>query len=136
MSVGHVKVQIVLFQFHNGTIKTVIKYAVEIKRNKFQFHDGTIKTSLYIEYHLSDSYFNSIMVQLKHQNHWWVVKWKWFQFHNGTIKTLELHTTLITSIIFQFHNGTIKTGIESTVSNMTKSKFQFHNGTIKTHRHL
>jgi len=33
-----------LFQFHNGSIKTVVKDKKVLKETRFQFHNGSIKT--------------------------------------------------------------------------------------------
>ena len=55
-----------MFQFHNGTIKTLEELAEIFSYYKFQFHNGTIKTDT--------------RPQQKHI-------YTQFQFHNGTIKT-------------------------------------------------
>ena len=90
-------------QFHFNSImvqlKTVIKYAVEIKRNKFQFHNGTIKRGI-------------VSRKLKDE--------EIFQFHNGTIKTASAKAFLCCSVLFQFHNGTIKTIAEIYLYHQTK----------------
>ena len=39
-----------MFQFHKGTIKTLIDYLRRLVEDEFQFHKGTIKTS-YVELH-------------------------------------------------------------------------------------
>ena len=56
-----------------------------------------------------ESYFNSIVVQLKLENPKIAVEVLLFQFHNGTIKTISTVKTSIKRPQFQFHNGTIKT---------------------------
>ena len=33
------------FQFHDGTITTIVIYTIRALRDLFQFHDGTITTS-------------------------------------------------------------------------------------------
>ena len=55
------------------------------------------------------TYFNSIMVQLKHNERERNPHDNTFQFHNGTIKTD--YSFILPAILpkFQFHNGTIKT---------------------------
>ena len=55
-----------IFQFHNGTIKTLKFPMLWLNGSRFQFHNGTIKT-----------------------NRWWFQTHSriTFQFHNGTIKT-------------------------------------------------
>ena len=59
------------FQFHKGTIKTVVSSQPLVTDTKFQFHKGTIKTG--------DS-----QIILNHANA--------FQFHKGTIKTKRERT--------------------------------------------
>ena len=54
-----------LFQFHKGTIKTVLPGGCHPGALPFQFHKGTIKTRLHICARLVSPYFNSIKVQLK-----------------------------------------------------------------------
>ena len=55
-----------LFQFHKGTIKTIILQMQNNILMKFQFHKGTIKTSTdhVLSAHIIN--FNSIKVRLKH----------------------------------------------------------------------
>ena len=55
-----------LFQFHKGTIKTRTVAVSRTANATFQFHKGTIKTSLLTHNALSVAYFNSIKVRLKH----------------------------------------------------------------------
>ena len=57
---------IVRFQFHNGTIKTILMSVNDTYLKIFQFHNGTIKTE------------SCTMSTSKPSA---------FQFHNGTIKT-------------------------------------------------
>ena len=85
-----------IFQFHKGTIKTVIgqkdnlkllhfnSIKVQLKRKaqrwadcrlyEFQFHKGTIKTPVSEFGHSPYSYFNSIKVQLKRNNRYHEVR--------------------------------------------------------------
>ena len=79
----------ILFQFHNGTIKTHHKKPSSSYFLSFQFHNGTIKTSIQQYSPKQPIDFNSIMVQLKQrlylrlsQSH------HVFQFHASTIKTI------------------------------------------------
>ena len=55
----------ILFQFHDGTIKTGQRVKIHDKSPKFQFHDGTIKTEKPIYISIVNDDFNSMMVQLK-----------------------------------------------------------------------
>ena len=54
------------FQFHKGTIKTIVSVDTTIVKHKFQFHKGTIKTTVLMSTLFTSVYFNSIKVQLKH----------------------------------------------------------------------
>ena len=54
-----------VFQFHKGTIKTVIEELQASGNLKFQFHKGTIKTNNADDDQLYVGNFNSIKVQLK-----------------------------------------------------------------------
>ncbi len=38
------------FQFHKGTIKTLLLKTIEAKDKEFQFHKGTIKTNYQASY--------------------------------------------------------------------------------------
>ena len=53
----------------------------------FQFHKGTIKTIIFSFSLHSSSYFNSIKVRLKRQLRLHIRQTLLFQFHKGTIKT-------------------------------------------------
>ena len=66
----------------------------------FQFHKGTIKTIMYIFAVFLRPYFNSIKVQLKRYEVYegdscFVL----FQFHKGTIKTAQRHKAVLDDII-------------------------------------
>ncbi len=76
-----------LFQFHNGTIKSCGDQGDEGLFVSFQFHNGTIKSLPLTSKNRKSCYFNSTMVQLRELN---------------AITSTRSHT------IFQFHNGTIK----------------------------
>ena len=73
-----VVIELLQFQFHKGTIKTLLTDAVTSMRTGFQFHKGTIKTNKFNEFLQVHSTF---------------------QFHKGTIKTL-----ICTSISFVLNN--------------------------------
>ena len=76
------------FQFHKGTIKTIIGSSYIYEAPTFQFHKGTIKTNTSFARASSLNFdFNSIKVRLKRLC--------------VSLGTLE--------IVFQFHKGTIKT---------------------------
>ena len=55
--------------------------------NSFQFHKGTIKTIIRSSMSFGEPYFNSIKVQLKHAVAVADTQNSLFQFHKGTIKT-------------------------------------------------
>ena len=60
------QIELILFQFHKGTIKTKQVYRLYRKHLIFQFHKGTIKTASVRLLFLRDHHFNSIKVRLKH----------------------------------------------------------------------
>ena len=75
----------------------------------FQFHKGTIKTLILYFPKVLCANFNSIKVRLKQTAYDSFEGGFLFQFHKGTIKTTE-NATVNTSVSkFQFHKGTIKT---------------------------
>ena len=76
-----------MFQFHKGTIKTLVNLPKDCVPLLFQFHKGTIKTHERLQVLRRPGGFNSIKVRLRlkiveHAN-----KALKFQFHKGTIKT-------------------------------------------------
>ena len=76
------------FQFHKGTIKTLLLIVVGELDAKFQFHKGTIKTlTTCTKSPIFNSYFNSIKVRLKLLTAVSLALIQIFQFHKGTIKT-------------------------------------------------
>ena len=74
-----------LFQFHNGTIKTLAVLTLPVLQLQFQFHNGTIKT-------LQNPVFIRTDIA--------------FQFHNGTIKTGNI--CLIISSKMSFNSITVQ----------------------------
>ena len=75
------------FQFHNGSIKSIVALVHFDDVVLFQFHNGSIK-SHYANPHKPYS-----------------VK---FQFHNGSIKREVGDSHAVWVVPFQFHNGSIK----------------------------
>ena len=53
------------FQFHKGTIRTGLPSCLYITSPSFQFHKGTIRTAGLSDSTSSNTYFNSIKVQLE-----------------------------------------------------------------------
>ena len=53
-----------MFQFHNGTINTIIKFYILNSVKSFQFHNGTINTILELIMKQPMRCFNSTTVQL------------------------------------------------------------------------
>ena len=124
------EVDIPEFQFHKGTIKTLVRnftlnivyYFNSIKVRlkltigslhvclfKFQFHKGTIKTQEPHQHRAIHQHFNSIKVRLKLCIV--CVSYPLTQHFNSIKVRLKLHKslTLHSHIVFQFHKGTIKT---------------------------
>ena len=78
--------------------------------NIFQFHKGTIKTLMLCLMYLLQRNFNSIKVRLKHSiARIDLVDIATFQFLKGTIKTKMTMRLNNIYVVFQFHKGTIKT---------------------------
>ena len=77
----------VSFQFHKGTIKTIVSTDTTFVNHSFQFHKGTIKTYQSKQRIAQHSYFNSIKVRLKREDFFVPEFADLFQFHKGTIKT-------------------------------------------------
>ena len=81
-------VSLTRFQFHKGTIRTMVSFVRVVLCPLFQFHKGTIRTE----------YFR---VHYRHSSK--------FQFHKGTIRTVIVLVLVVCTMIFQFHKGTIRT---------------------------
>ena len=143
----------ILFQFHEGPIKTVEICTRHSLRCWFQFHEGPIKTTSYRLHQQVGVGFNSMKVRLKHNKQVMSVIMLRFQFHEGPIKTLyyfqivvlqksfnsmkvRLKLSEILQIVwrktqFQFHEGPIKT-FDFECREHGLIMFQFHEGPIKT----
>ena len=91
----------------------------QTQNSLFQFHKGTIKTLLRCYFNFSKEYFNSIKVRLKQEKLNGVLIGGGFQFHKGTIKTKVPPYCYNKPYIFQFHKGTIKTMITPSMYAMT-----------------
>ncbi len=83
-----------LFQFQNGTIKSLFGSSSHLIQHAFQFQNGTIKSA------------SPILIRYSN---------KAFQFQNGTIKRLLKMLKKPVKHLFQFQNGTIKRGTKSKV---------------------
>ena len=142
------------FQFHKGTIKTMLHTQQRIQPKLFQFHKGTIKTQVLLADPEEHHYFKSIKVRLKRTcDHFRIqflgnfnsikVRLKpsfldtnksvsEFQFHKGTIKTT---TSLVTTFSFVMYFNSIKVRLKQ-LCKLAEwcllQPFQFHKGTIKT----
>ena len=62
---GSTKVTISVFQFHKGTIRTIVFQISCLQISLFQFHKGTIRTSKMKNEVKCINYFNSIKVRLE-----------------------------------------------------------------------
>ena len=138
-----------LFQFHKGTIKTILlptmlrntlhfnSIKVRLKPNEekatfptfnlFQFHKGTIKTSTRIRLWFNTKNFNSIKVRLKHPS----PDPSPFQFHKGTIKT-SVGFIGFSHRLQHFNSIKVRLKPAGEPYTVPSSLFQFHKGTIKT----
>ena len=88
---SNLPIDYITFQFHKGTIKTLLPFFTRFLSIKFQFHKGTIKTIRRRLFWCIFWHFNSIKVRLK----------------------LSLKCPTLLFMLFQFHKGTIKTGLFS-----------------------
>ena len=120
-----------LFQFQNGTIKSLLLRCGKSSHWSFQFQNGTIKRRQPPPLMIILSYFNSKMVRLRERcfvsNCYRCEK---FQFQNGTIKRVWHFIVCGLLFKFQFQNGTIKR-LDYLMDDSTLFIFQFQNGTIK-----
>ena len=102
----------------------------------FQFHKGTIKTLVRQIYAETLVYFNSIKVRLKlYLSKNLIYKTNSFQFHKGTIKTDLSFTSKFTASVFQFHKGTIKTILMMKPHILVLSHFNSIKVRLKLKRH-
>ena len=98
-----------MFQFHNGSIKSNTLLNAIFHESEFQFHNGSIKRDFRMFRFLFCFSFNSTMVRLKVIQHEYPpIRGEWFQFHNGSIKRYWCATRRVSNFSFQFHNGSIK----------------------------
>ena len=119
------------FQFHKGTIRTLVFHLVKPLSTLFQFHKGTIRTDATPLPIQKSRNFNSIKVRFERA---------------------EARRAKANGATFQFHKGTIRTCLERVVHHRTGNfnsikvrleqvlpvyfkeviPFQFHKGTIRT----
>jgi len=76
-----------LFQFHFGTIRSVIDSANTNSLSKFQFHFGTIRSQCDRISDSINSSFNSTLVRLEEATPFAKENEYQFQFHFGTIRS-------------------------------------------------
>ena len=98
------------FQFHKGTIRTLLALCNEIPL--FDFNSIKVRLELCTVKILLPLllYFNSIKVRLERvAGGCSVVGIQLFQFHKGTIRTDSATDTRTGENLFQFHKGTIRT---------------------------
>ena len=94
--------------------------AVEGASDRFQFHKGTIRTILINWVFIKYLNFNSIKVRLERCiRRICELIAKLFQFHKGTIRTYLLATSIGATQQFQFHKGTIRTVVCATSGSHT-----------------
>ena len=103
-----------------------------VRTSTFQFHKGTIRTVVNVNSSPDVMYFNSIKVRLEPIPKRLAYASLLFQFHKGTIRTFAGAKALVKGFsTFQFHKGTIRTPA-STWHKIRLFAFQFHKGTIRT----
>ena len=141
------------FQFHKGTIRTLVFHLVKPLSTLFQFHKGTIRTDATPLPIQKSRNFNSIKVRLERaEARRAKANGATFQFHKGTIRTFKECLPGDKFKLFQFHKGTIRTlskfwtNFTCVYFNSIKVRlepvsvravayfqlFQFHKGTIRT----
>ena len=77
------------FQFHKGTIKTVIVKDVVVLCLGFNSIKVRLRRNNLTDYMYSQPCFNSIKVRLRHETALCDCVQGVFQFHKGTIKTVD-----------------------------------------------
>ena len=119
------------FQFHKGAIRTTTTDNAFEGTPVFQFHKGAIRTLLIMPLR-ELLYFNSIKVRLELYFIDEVVdSYAKFQFHKGAIRTKDTSGCILVGKRFQFHKGAIRTNVQSILI-VSVSLFQFHKGAIRT----
>ena len=105
-----------LFQFHKGTIRTIIRfvnYNGDYYFNSIKVRLELLLLSLFL---LLLAYFNSIKVRLEQGSGNDSIGEHLFQFHKGTIRTLSPVGVVLEYNSFQFHKGTIRTMVNHLIS--------------------
>ena len=121
------------FQFHIGSIKSMLIYFLRSLLSKFQFHIGSIKSQTGANRCSSRLGFNSILVQLKVNIRRGASRDDFlFQFHIGSIKRTV--TTLEPVELFERFNSILVQlkGPHSVGVCVRQNPFQFHIGSIKS----
>ena len=118
-----------------NSIKVRLKHALHFVKGffarVFQFHKGTIKTMVRFVFLIYLANFNSIKVRLKLFVLPLLLISCIFQFHKGTIKTIIFcAVTLLNHLNFNSIKVRLKLNPAFALSNI--AQFQFHKGTIKT----
>ena len=101
---------LIMFQFHEGPIKTPCRLSTPLAASPFQFHEGPIKTQIDLPLKsITLNRFNSMKVRLKH--HYKSPSRAWAPSFNSMKVRLKLvpPLTQVTGRKFQFHEGPIKT---------------------------
>ena len=98
------------FQFHKGTIRTLITLSSDVVISHFNSIKVRLELSILaisLQHHMN---FNSIKVRLELISRLSISNsLLLFQFHKGTIRTYEQHLLSDDTALFQFHKGTIRT---------------------------
>ena len=83
----HVCKVITMFQFHKGSIRTIPPFKYVFVSELFQFHKGSIRTTASSRKPRLGRSFNSIKVQLERGAVVPLLVERKFQFHKGSIRT-------------------------------------------------
>ena len=98
---------------------------------EFQFHKGTIRTVISITSFLLFANFNSIKVQLEPFSRDILTSpVKTFQFHKGTIRTVSKSKN--EALLYNFNSIKVQLERKGGKGYRIYHKFQFHKGTIRT----
>ena len=109
------------FQFHKGTIRTILRSLPFQHFNKFQFHKGTIRTICGMPLVPSSRDFNSIKVRLERSS---------IPHDDGELMNFNSIKVRLERLVlpctcqcheFQFHKGTIRTSIKASPASLRDS---------------
>ena len=121
----------IMFQFHNGSIKSQAELTLRTELNTFQFHNGSIKSMAQNRSRLPNFCFNSTMVRLKVSNNEWQGE-HYSGFNSTMVRLKETDKQQGMPIMRCFNSTMVRLKANMEITTMIRMiKFQFHNGSIK-----